>query len=344
MRGSQVRVAAAASIGLAATILMAALSAPIPAAAQSPSPTADGALAAVELMNLAPVGIRESCLPAPGGGELQGIVASAQCLHEGSVVIYARFEDGGSLEAAYDALASLTGLAADTGTACRDGAFEGGYPSPSGAPAGRLVCQLGPDGHMAIWTDTERSVLGFVQAVSDTSFEALEAAWLAARLDADATSTDPQPPAEGSLAQWAIGATASSQFGSDSWGAIQATGPPDTMAYGDLPTAWAPATSDGVTEFLELTFETAVIPTKVVIWETSGNGFVRSIEADDPASGYFVLWQGVDDSPPQVHGFSPPLAPTDVAIDRLRISVDTTVPDWNEIDAVELTGILPDTP
>jgi len=68
------------------------------------------------------------------------------------------------------------------------------------------------------------------------------------------------------------------------------------------------------------------------------------VEAHDPASGWVVLWQGTDDSPQAVHGFSPPLAATDVATDRLRISIDTTVPGWNEIDAVELTGVIPGTP
>lgn len=70
--------------------------------------------------------------------------------------------------------------------------------------------------------------------------------------------------------------------------------------------------------------------------------FVTKIEAWDVAKERWVtLWSGVDDSPDARHGFSPPLDATDVVTDRLRITIDTQVLGWNEIDAVQLSGVSP---
>ena len=38
-------------------------------------------------------------------------------------------------------------------------------------------------------------------------------------------------------------------------------------------------------------------------------------------------------------GFSPPLKGTDVVTDTLRVTIDTEVTGWNEIDAVGLFGV-----
>jgi hypothetical protein len=90
-------------------------------------------------------------------------------------------------------------------------------------------------------------------------------------------------------------------------------------------------------------YDHAVIPTEVVIWETSGNGFVTRVEAWDPGAGAWVtLWEGEDTSPQFVVGFSPDIEAVDFATDRLHISIDTDVPGWNEIDAVGLIGNIPE--
>jgi hypothetical protein len=121
---------------------------------------------------------------------------------------------------------------------------------------------------------------------------------------------------------------------------MQATGEPDTPAYGDFATAWAPVGSDVGPQWLEVGFDTPVRPTEVVIWETSGAGFVTRVEARDEASGEWVLlWEGADRSPQFVSGFSPPLETTDVVTDTLRVTIDSDVPGWNEIDAVGLFGV-----
>ena len=151
--------------------------------------------------------------------------------------------------------------------------------------------------------------------------------------------------ADGSLLrQWAIGATASSQYGSDSWSAARATGAPDVDTYSDDVNAWAPATSEGGLEWLELTYKQAVVPSAVRIVESDGSGAVIRIEAYSAAAdGWVELWSGTGPPPTgSIVTFEPPLEPLDATTDRIRITLDTAaVPDWNEIDAVELVGTLP---
>jgi hypothetical protein len=94
------------------------------------------------------------------------------------------------------------------------------------------------------------------------------------------TATPTQPPAAGALRQWATGATASSEYGSEDWSARQATGAPDTMECGDIQTAWASATAEGV-DWLEASFATAVVPTEINIRETHSPGFIDRVEVRD---------------------------------------------------------------
>ena len=162
-------------------------------------------------------------------------------------------------------------------------------------------------------------------------------------------SPAPSAPAEAFvgalLEQWASQAAASSEYSSSDWSAAQATGPATITAYGDYADAWAPAMGDGGPAWLELTYDTAVVPSEVVVWETYGNGFVTRIQAwDDASQAWVTLWKGTDDSPPEVFGFSPPLTPVDFATDRLRIDIDTDVPEWQEVDGVALYGSVPEAP
>lgn len=150
-------------------------------------------------------------------------------------------------------------------------------------------------------------------------------------------------PAGSELRQWAVEATASSQYGSDSWSARRATGEPDVDSYVDDTDAWTTASSDGGIEWLELGYAQAVVPTQVNIVESLGNGSVILVEAYDAAQdGWVRLWSGDDPTPDELATFSPPIESISLATDRLRITIDTArVPGWNEIDAVELVGSVP---
>ena len=274
------------------------LTASHPVAGQSPSASADtgldAALAAVELMNEVPVGIRETC--GPSTVELEGVVASTNCLHGAGVAIYARFDSLPNLQAGYDFIAAATGVAPESGTDCGEGPFEGEFTAADGSAAGRLLCVLAPEGLTALWIHPDRSILGVVQLLEGTDYQVLEDAWQAARVDtasptasaapssppvvssAPPASTPPAsappasapPPASSapaaSLEPWrlaaAVGRQRHSQLRVRSRGLerAQATGEPDTPDYGDYATAWAPATADGGPAWLEVSYEQAVIP------------------------------------------------------------------------------------
>jgi hypothetical protein len=112
------------------------------------------------------------------------------------------------------------------------------------------------------------------------------------------------------------------------------------VGYGDVETAWAPAAADIGSQWLEVGYDIPVRPTEVVIWESSGAGFVTLVEARDERSGDWVtLWEGDDPSPDALSGFSPPLQATDVVTDTLRVTIDTSGPGWQEIDAIGLSGV-----
>src|SRR6188768_3637576 len=110
--------------------LIALASIPGGALAQSPDLEDDPALAAVELMNMVPAGVMETCVPyAP---TLDGQRAVAQCMAGADTVVYASFEDLASLTAAYEGITSgvtIEGAA----TSCAEGPFEGTYQTADGA-------------------------------------------------------------------------------------------------------------------------------------------------------------------------------------------------------------------
>jgi len=145
--------------------------------------------------------------------------------------------------------------------------------------------------------------------------------------------------------QWALEAVASSEYGTDSWSAQQATGAPDTAVQADAGTAWASASADGEDlETLELTYEHPVKPSYVNIYESYNPGAVISIEAyNEEEEEWSILWEGEGESVGEPGAatviFSPPLETIDFATAKLRITLDNgAVAGYNEIDAVELVG------
>jgi hypothetical protein len=156
---------------------------------------------------------------------------------------------------------------------------------------------------------------------------------------AEPTATPMEPPAAGLLRQWAIGATASTEYGSESWSAQQATGAPDTMECGDIQTAWASETSDGV-DWLELSFATAVVPTEISVRETYSPGFIASVEVKDERGIYHTVWEGTPGAVEQCpRVLTIPVTGVNVRVNVVRINLDQREGgDWNEIDAVELVG------
>ncbi len=153
------------------------------------------------------------------------------------------------------------------------------------------------------------------------------------------TATPTEPPAAELLRQWATGATASSEYGSDDWSAQQGTGAPDTMECGDIQTAWATETSDGV-DWLEVSFATAVVPTEINIRETHSPGFIARVEVKDERGLYHTVWEGIPAAVEQCpRVLSIPVSGVEVRVNAARITLDQSNEGyWNEIDAVELIG------
>jgi len=143
----------------------------------------------------------------------------------------------------------------------------------------------------------------------------------------------------GAFRWWAENARASSSYGTDRYSPAQATGMPDTPGGGDRWTAWAASVADGGTEWLEVYYPQPLIATELHIHESCGPGFVTKVEAqDEDTAAWVTLWEGTDPTKDQPGIFSLTFPDNPVPAHIYRISVDTGVPGWNEIDAVELVG------
>jgi len=150
------------------------------------------------------------------------------------------------------------------------------------------------------------------------------------------------PLEEGELIrQWGKWAEASSEYGTDYWSAQQATGEPDTPICGDQVTAWASLSSSGV-DWIEITYETPVIPTEINILQTDNPDQVVQVEIIDQNGGYTTIYEAepVDWASGlcpyiltiPVEDFSEPTASIRIHVDQSEWGL------WNEIDAVELVG------
>ena len=88
-----------------------------------------------------------------------------------------------------------------------------------------------------------------------------------------------------------------------------------------------------------LHYETAVVPTKVEIYENMGPGTVNKITVFDAKGAEHVAWKGKDLAKPNAQGV--PIALIDLATkaktNRIKLTIDLDAnQDWNEIDAVGL--------
>jgi hypothetical protein len=141
------------------------------------------------------------------------------------------------------------------------------------------------------------------------------------------------------VSMWADEAQASSQYGDTSWSAAQATGAPDTEGCADAVTAWASATSSGIDE-LDVYFPIPVIPTHLDIYQTYNPGSITGVDLllED---GSVVPVTNSADTGTECPGVFSLSIETEVAAIGVAIHVDQTeIANWNEIDAVQLTGII----
>jgi hypothetical protein len=138
------------------------------------------------------------------------------------------------------------------------------------------------------------------------------------------------------LTRWAVSATASSEWSSTSWGAVQATGPPDSPGCGDSSRAWSPADGGTDPEWLETRYGQSLLATGIIVDEQLQSGFVTRVELVDEAGTYHEVWSGTD-ATPCGGTFEPTWPATSYRVVRVR--VHTAVDGWEEIDAVALVGL-----
>jgi hypothetical protein len=215
-----------------------------------------------------------------------------------------------------------------------------GSSPPVPAPSAEPTTQPTPG--VTAGATPEPTVEATAEVPAQPTPEATEAAPTATAEATPATSPSGVEPG-GAIRQWALTASASSEYGSSGqWSAQSAAGAPDVTQYSDNQKAWTPKLEDGTTDWLDLRYDQAVIPTAVRIHESFNPGFVTKVEAYHTAEGtWATLWEGRDTTLAGGPGvFEPPLDQT-IAVDRIRITVNTNVPGWNEIDAVELVGVPP---
>ncbi|MFC4453933.1 hypothetical protein [Deinococcus sonorensis] len=149
--------------------------------------------------------------------------------------------------------------------------------------------------------------------------------------------------AQGSLLkQWASSVvTRSSEYGAQTWGAVQALREPNTMAYGDNGTAWAPASNNGPVQSITVAFDTPVYATAVVVRETYGNGFVQKIFAIDTQGTPHQVWAGRDTTQPgYTVNFVVNFPRTTYLVKAVKVVIDPNhnMSTYEEIDAVGLHG------
>jgi hypothetical protein len=145
----------------------------------------------------------------------------------------------------------------------------------------------------------------------------------------------------GTIDQWANSVIGySSQW--DGWSsAAQALGAPDTFAYVDSGTAWAPVPMNGSMEFIALGYSTPVYASGVTIRETYGNGCVYQVDVLDQNNVLHTVWTGTDPSPPgSPVDFLVSFSQTAFLVTGVEIYVNTNqnLSTWEEIDAVQLSG------
>lgn len=156
----------------------------------------------------------------------------------------------------------------------------------------------------------------------------------------DDQATDAQILAD-TNGQWAASAKASTEYGSDSWAAKQATGQPNVTAYADNASAWAPLERNKGTETLELTYANPVYALGVRIHETYGAGALTKIELKGTNGIYYPIWEGTDTT--RTIGYvQAAVAQTSYLTKTVRLTFDTTRSpegEWAEVDAVQLVGV-----
>ena len=260
-----------------------------------------------------------------------GISAGAIDLDRQGNIYVATWNDGILRLSPNGTLLSTIGSIADPGSLPQPGQFS--------LPQGIAVAPGG-----IVWVSDnagEYSAITAMRLFTDTG--GLPPAAPAAPAPSQTTTTAPTAPmtTTNMLRQWASSASASSHYG-DEYAPDGATGPPDVEGCTDSPDAWAPATPDSL-ETLELEYDTPVFAAQVNIHQTHQPGFIAKVEVRDESGSYTTVYEGearLASACPDVMQVS--FTPTLFPVRAVRLTIDQRQDaNWSEIDAVELSGLVP---
>jgi hypothetical protein len=151
--------------------------------------------------------------------------------------------------------------------------------------------------------------------------------------------TQPQTLPANAIRQWAVVASASSEY--PSWDASQATGAPNIRGCVDEARAWASETAVGE-EFILLFYEIPVIPLQINVHQNYGPGAIVGLGVGNTATDVGIDLPDSDDAgtEPCPRIFSYDVSTIDDPMDSVGVFLDQSITGgWNEIDAVELVGI-----
>lgn len=143
--------------------------------------------------------------------------------------------------------------------------------------------------------------------------------------------------------QWAVSATAGSQYGKTQYAPAQATGAPNVSVTGNSPDAWCPESKSNGTDWLEVTFARPVHATEVRVRQNDAAGAISKIEAIEANGTAHVWWEGVDPYKApvtrEIVWFAVRGPRTDYLVAKVKITLNLAAgPGWKEIDAVQLVG------
>jgi hypothetical protein len=146
--------------------------------------------------------------------------------------------------------------------------------------------------------------------------------------------------------QWAVTATAGTQYGKTQYSAAQATGAPNVGIVGNSPDAWCPASKTDGVDWLEVGFAKPVYATEVRIRQNGAAGAIVKVEAIEPDGTAHVWWEGVDPykapAVREIVWFAARVPTTGYLVAKVKITLNlASGPGYKEIDAVQLVGTEP---
>ncbi len=128
------------------------------------------------------------------------------------------------------------------------------------------------------------------------------------------------------------------------WSSFVITGEPDTYPeYGDLQTAWASRFPNETAEYITVGYKRLQYVNSVKIYETYHPGAVAEVQVHNAESD---KWEVVYSDEPvldlpeksRINEISFPM--TNYLVDQVKIIMQThKVSGWNEIDAIEISGV-----